>query len=73
MNNSEEWKELKQRNLLDWEFNLRAYRIVLKYIGIHLPISLIDNLINKYPQLKILVDKLKLEIDFDYMLTELEV
>ena len=31
-----------------------------------------DNLINKYPQLKILVDKLKLEIDFDYMLIELE-
>lgn len=72
MNRSEEWKELQQRNLLDWEFNLRAYRIVLKYIGIHLPISPIDNLIIKYPQLKILVDKLKLEIDFDYMLKELE-
>ena len=72
MNSSLEWKELQQRSLLDWEFNLRAYRIVLKYVGIHLPVSVMDNLINKYPQLKILVDKLKLEIDFDYMLIELE-
>ena len=32
MNSSYEWKELQQRNLLDWEFNVRAYRIILKYV-----------------------------------------
>jgi hypothetical protein len=31
-----------------------------------------ENLINKFPQLKKLVDELKLKIDFDYMLKELE-
>lgn len=72
MNSSNEWKELQQRNLLDWEFNMRAYRIILKYIGINLHESIMENLINKFPQLKKLVDKLKLEIDFDYMLKELE-
>lgn len=70
MNNSHEWKELQQRNLLDWEFNMRAYRIILKYIGINLHESIMENLINKFPQLKKLVDELK--IDFDYMLKELE-
>lgn len=72
MNNSLEWKELQQRNLLDWEFNIRAYRIILKYIGINLNESIMENLINKFPQLKKLVDELKLEIDFDYILKELE-
>ena len=51
---------------------MRAYRIILKYIGINLHESIMENLINKFPQLKKLVDKLKLEIDFDYMLKELE-
>ena len=72
MNSSYEWKELQQRNLLDWEFNMRAYRIILKYIGINLHESIMENLINKFPQLKKLVDELKLKIDFDYMLKELE-
>ena len=72
MNSSNEWKELQQRNLLDWEFNMRAYRIILKYIGINLHESIMENLINKFPQLKKLVDELKLKIDFDYMLKELE-
>ena len=72
MNSSYEWKELQQRNLLDWEFNTRAYRIILKYIGINLHESIMEDLINKFPQLKKLVDELKLKIDFDYMLKELE-
>ena len=72
MNNSHEWKVLQQRNLLDWEFNMRAYRIILKYIGINLHESIMANLINKFPQLKKLIDELKLKIDFDYMLKELE-
>lgn len=72
MNSSYEWKELQQRNLLDWEFNMRAYRIILKYIGINLHESIMEDLINKFPQLKKLVDELKLKIDFDYMLKELE-
>ena len=73
MNSSQEWKELQQQYLLDYEFNAKAYRITLKYIGVNLPISVEEYLTKKYPQLKILFDKFKLEMDFDYMLRELEV
>ena len=73
MNSSQEWKELQQQYLLDYEFNEKAYRITLKYIGVNLPISVEEYLTKKYPQLKILFDKFKLEMDFDYMLRELEV
>ncbi len=72
MNSSQEWKKLQQRNLPDWEFNEIAYRIILKYIGVHLPVSIEEHLIKIYPQLKILFDKFKLKMDLDYMLRDLE-
>ena len=72
MMESSEWQQLQQMNLSDEMHNIRAYRIILKYIGIKLTDSILHKYIQKHPTLKDLSDKVKLEVNFDHLITELD-
>lgn len=70
MNHSPEWEHLQTQVINDWDFNQKAYRIVLKYMAMHFPNSIIQEQLNQHPQLKELANNLHLAFNFDYILNE---
>ncbi|MBO4804944.1 MAG: hypothetical protein J5554_02760 [Paludibacteraceae bacterium] len=70
MNESPEWKRLKSSSLSDYDFYDLAYRIVLKYLCLHLPCPVLNKFFKPSPDLDELAEKLDLHIDYDRMLFE---